>query len=275
MLGKLLKHEWKSMLRVGSIALLVMLGLTVIGYLFLRFSSWVSMMENEALSENWLFSLVTIFGAIIYVMAYCGVCYGMMFYVGFRFYKSMYSGQGYLTHTLPVTPAQLLISKVLVSGVWLAITYLVMVLSCIILIMGAAGGDGMLEAWKEIFAIYDALGFFTWGNLLFVLFVCVTSPFVVVMQVFGSFTVGQLCAKHRVLMGFVVYIGTLFASYIVSMVAQVISLAGVSLNMANPNALSTGYLFAGTYASLFASYVTAIVLGILSYRILKNKLNLN
>lgn len=42
-----------------------------------------------------------------------------------RYYKSLYSDEGYLTHTLPVKAGSLLGSKVLTSFVWLILSYLV------------------------------------------------------------------------------------------------------------------------------------------------------
>lgn len=42
-----------------------------------------------------------------------------------RYYKSLYSDEGYLTHTLPVKAGSLLGSKVLTSFVWLMLSYLI------------------------------------------------------------------------------------------------------------------------------------------------------
>ena len=39
-------------------------------------------------------------------------------YIAVRFYKNLYTDEGYLMHTLPVTPRQLLVSKLTVGSLW-------------------------------------------------------------------------------------------------------------------------------------------------------------
>ena len=43
------------------------------------------------------------------------------------FNKTLYTDQGYLTYTLPVKSKDILISKAIVSFVWLALSYIVLV----------------------------------------------------------------------------------------------------------------------------------------------------
>lgn len=277
MLKKLIKHEWKNMSKVGGIVLLVILGLTIIGYLFLRFSPLVDLLGSETASVGWGYILVTIFGFSTYMIAYCGATYGIMFYAGFRFYKTMYSGQGYLTHTLPVTPGQLMTGKLLVSGCWLIIAYAAVFLSCILLVIGGMERAGMnlfsFPTLEEIRIGFEQVGFPLGKLLLFYLFSFLISPFAILMQIFGSFTIGQMSGKHKVLMGFLVYIGVLFGNYIITVIAQAILL--VKASMLIDVEMSYDYMFASAYASLFSTFLSAIILGIVSYRILKNKLNLN
>lgn len=279
MLKKLMKHEWKNISKVGGIVLLVILGLTVSGYLFLRFSPLMTLLESDASSGGWIYMMAAIFGFFTYCIACCGATYGMIFYTGFRFYKTMYSEQGYLTHTLPVTPGQLLTSKLLVSGCWTVITYLAVVLSVFILFAGAINGHpDSVTIWdvlSEIFIGFQEVGMPLVKISLYYLQSLLICPFVMVMQIFGCLTVGQLSKKHKVLMGILVYIGLLFANYIITMIAQVISMVRLMSEMAMPNGLQMDYLFASSYVTLIVNYLAAIVLGIVSYRIVKNKLNLS
>lgn len=75
-------------------------------------------------------------------------------------------------------------------------------------------------------------------------------------------------------MGILVYIGMLFVNYIITLIAQAVSMAKMMSDLAN-ELFYMEYLFASSYVSLFVNYLEAIVLGIVSYRIVKNKLNLS
>ncbi len=47
-----------------------------------------------------------------------------MFFIIFDFFKSLYSPQGYLSFTLPVSSEELLLSKTLVYGAWMGVSFL-------------------------------------------------------------------------------------------------------------------------------------------------------
>lgn len=279
MLKKLMKHEWKNISKVGGIVLLVILGLTISGYLFLRFSPLIKLMESDDPTVGWIYMMVAIIGFFTYCIACCGATYGMIFYTGFRFYRTMYSEQGYLTHTLPVTSGQLLASKLLISGCWTVITYIAVVLSVFALFAGAINGSSdSVTIWAIFNDMAEGLretGMPMVKIILYYLQALLLCPFVMAMQIFGCLTIGQLSKKHKVLVGILVYIGLLFVNYIISMVAQVISMVKLMSDMAMPNGLNMDYLFASSYVSLGVNYLAAIVLGIVSYRIIKNKLNLS
>ena len=55
-------------------------------------------------------------------------------YSGYHFHKNVFTDQGYLTNTLPVTPSQLLLSKELAALLWLLIDVVVISISIFILV---------------------------------------------------------------------------------------------------------------------------------------------
>lgn len=261
--------------------LLLLLGLSVIGYLFLRFSPLGAMMDGSAVLgevESLVLMLVSLFGFMAYCMALSGVTYGILFYSGIRFYKTMYSGQGYLTHTLPVKTKELFISKLFVSGSWVFLIYLAVYASLIMLVMGWIQGcvPEVLSAaeFQELGQVLGEMGL-TLGNSLFMLFLLVfVSPFSVVAQIFGCLTIGQLAKKHKVLSGILVYVGAMVVNYIVSMIGQGVVM--VKAILSETGEMTMDSLLAGTYnVSLLTNLVLAIVLIIIAYRIVKNKLNLS
>ena len=69
-------------------------------------------------TQSWFVLSSFVATLILYVIMLLASTWGMLIFLGIRFYRSMYTDEGYLSHTLPVTANQLFLSKVLVSGVW-------------------------------------------------------------------------------------------------------------------------------------------------------------
>ncbi len=284
MLGKLMKHEWKGTYKFGGIMVLTIFVLTLIGYLFLRYSAIGEVMQGETVlkpAEIMTLTISSIGTLILYYLALIGAMYGAIIYLAVRFYKTMYTNQGYLTHTLPVTPGQLLTSKILVSGVWTLFVYLAVFASIFILLFGLFQGllgadamEGTLEeAFREIAAIYRDMGFdfATFGIVM--IFMGVLSPFISMIQIFGALTIGQLSKKHKLMVGIFTYIGFIVLNYIVTMVMETVVMINSMFSAVGE--ISLGFMNTTYIASIVYSVLTAVVLVLVSHRIVKKKLNMN
>lgn len=284
MLGKLIKHEWKGTYKFGGIMVLTIFVLTLIGYLFLRYSAIGDVIQGEMElkpAEIMTLTISSLGTLILYYLALIGAMYGAMIYLGVRFYKTMYTDQGYLTHTLPVTPGQLLTSKIFVSGVWTLFVYLAVFASIFILLfglfqglLGAATMEGSLEeALREMANVYREMGFdfVTFGIVLF--FTGLLSPFISMIQIFGALTIGQLSKKHKLMVGIFTYIGLIVLNYIVTMVVETVSMINSMFSAAGE--VSLGFMNTTYLASIVYSVLMSAVLVFVSHRILKKKLNMN
>ena len=117
MLGKLMKYEWKNTWKVGCLMLLGMFLITVIGCVVLRMPGVTAIFDgNASVAMSWLGISSFVATLILYVIMLMAATWGIMIFLGIRFYRSMYSDEGYLSHTLPVTANQLFLSKVLEIG---------------------------------------------------------------------------------------------------------------------------------------------------------------
>lgn len=118
MLRKLIKHEFKNTYKVMLLILGILTVITLLGMMVLTFCDITNADTPAALSilaiVFFLFYLLSIFA--FFIMTYV--------YLGMHFYKTMYSAQGYLTHTLPVKPLTTLHVKLGVSVFWLVISNL-------------------------------------------------------------------------------------------------------------------------------------------------------
>lgn len=116
MFGKLLKHELQATSRVMPIVYLVTISLLII-------QIFVSMIASDSLSELSMIILVLV------ILAQEIITTSLIVW---RFYRSMCSDEAYLTHSLPVKPSSLLLSKILVGWFWSVLSVLISVAGVIV-----------------------------------------------------------------------------------------------------------------------------------------------
>lgn len=130
MLNKLWKHEIMETGRMMAFFYVILAAatilLSVIGVLQHKFES-VRMFSKLAAG----FYVVTLIAVVVVSFTYLCV----------RFYQTMYSAQGYLTHTLPVKTTSVLNVKVLVSAGYLYLTIALCLLSIFIICMVKTSGE--------------------------------------------------------------------------------------------------------------------------------------
>lgn len=285
MLGKLFKYEWKSTskmgaLMVGALAIVTLLG--VLGFA-LPFSNLAqdTMYSDEDSLGMMLSALVSMGTMMVYMMTLMGVVYGMLIYMGVHFYKTMYSDEGYLTHTLPVTPRQLIISKVLNAGIWYGIIMIGMTISIVILMiamfwsMGSAMGfpEDMSEVWREMLSIMQTeMGLEVVHVIVSLILVMLVSPISAMMTLFGALTIGQLSSKYRAFMGILAYFGVCTINGVIS---YIISFVFTFSSMAIADVTNTTPSVAMSYdASLITSVIMLVAFYFISHAILTKKLNM-
>lgn len=270
MLGKLIKHEWKGTYRVGCLMMFLTLLVTVLGWLSMQGIIWRSSSYSSFGLLDFLSSIVMIMCVFMLV----GICYGTLIYLGVRFYRTMYTDQGYLTHTLPVGKHQLLASKILVSGIWLMIVYAFVFLSIVVMVGSMMGAliseeDGWTSVWAELgpglAELFEELGIgFEYYMLLLLELLC--APFVSVTILFGSITVGQLFTRARVLMAIVCYVAILVLNGLISSIVQSIATFA--------SYRDDYYLNVSMGSSVLVQVVVAVLLYIASYQVISKRLNM-
>lgn len=276
MLGKLIKHEWRSTYKVGLLMVVLTFAVTFLGWLSFRSPMWQSLSDESDMyySFNPL-DILSVVVLLMYVFMLVGITYGMMIYLAVHFYKTMYSAQGYLTHTLPAGKHQLLISKLLVSSLWVLIVCLLVLLSAIAVICSLVGAVAPADiAWSELWSeissglqvLSSQFDLNIGGYFLTVLVSVILDPFITITTLFGAITVGQLFTKVRVLMAIVCYVGVLMISGIVSSLTQ---------SMISVGAGEIGkYMNISTGASMLTELLIAVLLYIASYQIITRRLNM-
>lgn len=145
MLRKLIKYDIRSTWREFAGAYLaILLGVLLLPPLFNTFS-------NDIVDTVGGFIIVGIVIATIVVMV------GTLFRI---FNKNVFSKEGYLTMTLPVTSAQIVISKLLVSTMWIICTSIVAAIGISIFVMNlqAVPKEDMMEGIQKLLSLIDNRG---------------------------------------------------------------------------------------------------------------------
>ena len=294
MLGKLMKYEWKNTWKVGCLMLLGMFLITVIGCVVLRMPGVTAIFDgNASVAMSWLGISSFVATLILYVIMLMAATWGIMIFLGIRFYRSMYSDEGYLSHTLPVTANQLFLSKVLVAGIWylliligIGVSVVALVLSMVIGMINIGevhnalaeyGGNiwtFLAEGISQIADIYQSeMGINLLHYAVTVSITFLVGPFITMITLFGALTIGQLSSKHKGLMGILTYAGLTILSSLIGSTVQ--SALMFSSNMVTrPSGFTLSVNSAYDINVLTSLLIAAIMYGV-SYYILNKKLNLD
>ncbi|MDE7251971.1 MAG: hypothetical protein K2O32_03390 [Acetatifactor sp.] len=282
MLGKIIKYEFKDTSKICGLILLVIAVMTLIGALGLilpvKFMSDERNFSNDLSSGLWIMMLTMTM--ILYVIMLMGVTYGMMIYQGVHFYKTMYSDEGYLTQTLPVTKHQLLIGKTLVAGIWYLLVMICVGISVVLLVLslavalneGLPSSSEIMEFRQGMREGLTMMNFRVTRVVISAILAALITPFSTMLMIFGALTIGQLSGKYKALMGILAYFGVMIVNMILSNIMQFIFSFG-SIFTARVVEGSTGV--AGAYDS---AIIVGLIMGggmyFISHYILTKRLNM-
>lgn len=295
MLGKLLKNEWKSTYKIGGLMLIVLVGVTFLGWLAFQSPMWQQMVNDNyyyrASFGVSLLNIVSVCTLLFYAIMLVAVSVGIIAYLGVRFYRTMYTDEGYLTHTLPVTEGKLLFAKTFISGIWMLIISLGIILSVfgLFAFMISAmlpAGYSLSDFWQEFWRIYDtevkdmfvlieeAFGMSFRGYFIYMIVSMILSAFTGVMTLFGAISMGQLFTKHRVLMAIVSYIAVSMVKGIFSSVVEGIVTNIYANSRSDSPAILGSYINTNMIISLVLSVVFAALLYLVSWLVNTRRLNM-
>lgn len=138
MLGKLLKYEIKHSARYTAAIYLATLAFAAISVIALLFNStWLGVMSCFMLYFAGVASVIVTLVSVIK-----------------NFYDTLYGKQGYLTFTLPVKGSTILLSKLIVSVLWIVVGFLVMGATlAVILFYAKDKSAGIFDSFADAFAI--------------------------------------------------------------------------------------------------------------------------
>ena len=264
MVKKLFKHEIHAMWRSMAPIWVVLLGVSVLGRLIHLFET-----------DNVIYNIVSSSAVLFYMVALvaCIVC--PFIFAVTRFYRNMFSGEGYLTFTLPVTTGQHLWVKLIVAVATQVVTLVAAALSVIVVTFG----DMTVEIGKAIWYLFK-MSVKEWGAhfplfaVEFVLLVLVMLTMEILLF-YGCICIGQQISKHRVLGA----VGAYFAIYAIDQAIGTVLVIIASFMDWEPLVVAmVEHPFATIHIFLCAGIVWAVLRGalffVISHWLMSRRLNL-
>ena len=276
MTGKLMKYEIKSSMKLMAVIWAALIAASLLFSLSLHVLTDIAV-ERPGGGISFAIGIFEFITGLMYFAVFVALIVATLVIVIMRFYKGLLGDEGYLMHTLPVKPWQLITSTGIIAALIVMISVLVAFLSILVL----AGVSG-LETIPEMFGALGAI----WEEeprmvlvIVEAIILLVLSVLKSVYQIYAALAIGQLANKHRILLSLGAYIGismimSILFLLIVAASDSVGTISWLSVFIANndsdPFAISQmaiGILFVLTAVQLAAFHVV-------TERILSLKLNL-
>ena len=209
MFGKLMKAEWRASRRaIGALCSVVLISgalLGLLGNLLLREENGSWQLPGFV---NVLFSLLSVAAVLAVALSLAA----SVFYALWRYYRSRFTEEGYLTYTLPVNNHQLMLSSILASVLEILLVGLA-TMAAVAVAFGIFAAELPWNEvdWGQVWSRFEELlhGLHpVVGDVLLVLLNIVLMCLVTLLTLMLAVTIGATAAKkHPVLLAIAVYYG--------------------------------------------------------------------
>lgn len=208
MVKKLFKHEMLSYLRLWLPTQAVLFAIAIFMRIILFF-------ENDGV----IFGITFGSSVFLYAVAIIAAIGITEVFAIVRFYKNLFTHEGYLTFTLPVSPMAHIFVKVGTAVLFSVLTFVAILVSAMIV----TSGELLIEIFKAIGYIVKQV--FTHADGLHLVLYLLEMIVLFLVSLAGSLlfyytciAIGQMAKKNRVLAAFGVYFGFYVLSQIISTV---------------------------------------------------------
>ncbi|MCM1184631.1 MAG: hypothetical protein NC337_14770 [Roseburia sp.] len=283
MLSKLMKYEWRGMRTPLLIMLCVLAGTTLLtcGIILTIRPQFDDVLVGFSI-------ITTMFSFLLYYFGLIGCIIGITVIIAVRFYRTCYTDQGYLTHTLPVSAVQLLVAKTIIAvlsyllvlaGVAATLVIIIFVATSHFLNIGDFGYT-VRYALSQIFSGMNEVMLDTWGMsmggyMLWALLMGMVECVAGIFKLFGCISLGQLYAKHRILGAILAYFAlnvvqnTIAYISILPTFAHLVTAAEYGNELTMMSAFGPSAVF-----TLITSVVLAVVMYFVNLHMMTKRLNL-
>lgn len=211
MVKKLFRQEMRYYTRSLLPTYLLLLSVALMGRIIQLFES-----------DGWIYSTIRTSSLVAYVVAIIAALGLTVLFCIVRYYKNMFSGEGYLTLTLPVTFDQHLRVKLSAALVTTIATILAVLLSLVVFLTT----EWLVELWKAGIFLLKILanhlgfhmGLYATEGVLLVLALIIEQ----ILFFYMCISLGQTFRKNRILAAIGIYYGVYLATQILSTILIIV-----------------------------------------------------
>ena len=273
MLRKLMKHELRASARLMLPLYLVVLLLSVGA----RFSTaWLDTTPTLSPVLEKLLNLVSILVVMGFVVGLIAVFVVALVLMIQRFRSNLLGDEGYVMFTLPVSPHQLVWSKLLISTLWFAGAAIVDTLALLILVIDQSFFRNLQEILQRVMEDFNSY-YAAHGVLVAVevILLCVVAAINLCLTFYAPLSIGHSFDRHKMLLSVVFFFVIQIASQMVGGIllfasTPTLSAANHFINTQPPEMV----LHAALWFSILVSVVYSAVLYVINHQMLSKKLNL-
>ena len=276
MTGKMIKYELKQMRPVLLISFIALFFVTIVGFMVGVLP--ILIFGGKNIGTGIWSTVMTGISFLAYAFILLVIAIGMDIFIGFRFYKSMYSSKGYFTHTLPLKTNELILGKTIPAILVQILVDLMVIISAVIIFLGyyvaKEGLENAIYNVTSLIQIFAGRYFHTGFGII--LAAIILGIFAVIKTVSVTFilllcaSLGQLFNSYRILMVLVSFIAINRIIAAVEWFINAVVMEGVKADLYRRGT--------GTMINLIFVAIVNIILLIasymLNYYIISEKLNL-
>lgn len=281
MLGKLLKYDFAALSRILLPVHLAAIGVALVScacfFFFLQVGGFSS--SSQAPAATALSAICLVVGVLCaFTLGAAPIATTVV--IIYRYYRHLFTDEGYLALTLPVTANMQVASKFLASSFWVFIDLAVVGAGFTGVAMSLASHDtaalhSMVSSLLQVFGGTQAVT----SVIAFISFL--VGQLVTILTAFLAFTLGALwAARHKVAAGVGLYLGITWIMGIASAIFTVILAvmfpdASTAFTAAGAtSAVSYSLQMAVDVARLLLSVLSGVALYLITVYLLKNKVEL-
>ena len=267
MLKKLYKHEFHSLFRN-----LLPIWAALIGFAALSRLTFLMDFDNNVLNT------VRVLSVTAYVLGIFAVFIVGLVIVVMRFYKNLLTHEGYLTFTLPFTPTQHIVCKLVCGAVVMIIDFVIVICSLLILGAGTEVLGEILGAIK--LALTELPEYFSAGQIALIsseiFLLMLLAPIQSLLMFYAAMALGQQF-KNKVGGAAISYICLYAAVQIITSLIMIpVSFATAGSMDEFDNLINNSVMYLGIFLlfMIVLSAVLSVVYFIITRHFLTKKLNL-
>lgn len=275
MTGKLIKYEFRSILKIMGIGWAALLSMALFAGLF----DLIAFRQNDMEGFGHLTEIASAITSFLYGSLFVAIIVVTVLIILMRFYKGLLRDEGYLMHTLPVKTWQLITAKGVVAAAVSLISILAATLSVLILMAFDGGieyfGEFMSELLRTLgkYPAYIAI-------MLEALLLGVCWIAAMIYKAYAALSIGQLAQKHRIALSVGAWIGIGVVFLILMSILGNLSfssafsdwLEGILEGMVNDSPLNA--IQVGMWILILVEAVQIAIFHVVSEQILRRRLNL-